>query len=117
MDKVVGALDVPTLQENMMNITCKLQDAMCLRCQSGADPVLLKFICWAQSRLQEFLTSPLHNLEESLRLSQRVCEQSKKLLTKQAEIKLLKGECKHRRKMTSTDCDWGQSQLSPVPFL
>lgn len=110
VDKVAGAVDVLTLQENIVNITfCKLEDEKCPHCQSGVDPVLLKLIRLAQLTIeyllhsQEFLTSQLHNLEERLRLSLADCEQSKKLLTKQAgEIKLLKEECKRRKKMIST---------------
>uniref|UniRef100_A0A8C3YCG3 Cilium assembly protein DZIP1 n=1 Tax=Catagonus wagneri TaxID=51154 RepID=A0A8C3YCG3_9CETA len=110
VDKVAGAVDVLTLQENIMNITfCKLEDEKCPHCQSGVDPVLLKLIRLAQLTIeyllhsQEFLTSQLHHLEERLRLSLADCEQSKKLLSKQAgEIKLLKEECKRRKKIIST---------------
>ncbi|XP_027445715.2 zinc finger protein DZIP1 isoform X3 [Zalophus californianus] len=110
VDKVAGAVDVLTLQENIMNITfCKLEDEKCPHCQSGVDPVLLKLIRLAQLTIeyllhsQEFLTSQLHNLEERLRLSLAEGEQNKKLLAKQAgEIKLLKEECKRRKKMIST---------------
>ncbi|XP_027967876.1 zinc finger protein DZIP1 isoform X1 [Eumetopias jubatus] len=110
VDKVAGAVDVLTLQENIMNITfCKLEDEKCPHCQSGVDPVLLKLIRLAQLTIeyllhsQEFLTSQLHNLEERLRLSMAEGEQNKKLLAKQAgEIKLLKEECKRRKKMIST---------------
>ncbi|XP_073068539.1 cilium assembly protein DZIP1 isoform X3 [Manis javanica] len=110
VDKVAGAVDVLTLQENIMNITfCKLEDEKCQHCQSGVDPVLLKLIRLAQLTIeylmhsQEFLTSQLHHLEERLRLSQADGEQSQKLLAKQAgEIKLLKEECKRRKKMIST---------------
>lgn len=110
VDKVAGAVDVLTLQENIMNITfCKLEDEKCPHCQSGVDPVLLKLIRLAQLSIeylmhsQEFLTSQLHNVEERLRLSLANCEQSKELLTKQAgEIKFLKEECKRRKKMIST---------------
>jgi len=70
---------------------------------------MLKLIRLAQLTIeyllhsQEFLTSQLHNLEERLRLSMAEGEQNKKLLAKQAgEIKLLKEECKRRKKMIST---------------
>ncbi|XP_036913456.1 zinc finger protein DZIP1 isoform X2 [Sturnira hondurensis] len=110
VDKVAGAVDVLTLQENIMNITfCKLEDEKCPHCQSGVDPVLLKLIRLAQLSIeylmhsQEFLTAQLHTVEERLRLSLANCEQSKELLTKQAgEIKFLKEECKRRKKMIST---------------
>ncbi|XP_028628168.1 zinc finger protein DZIP1 isoform X5 [Grammomys surdaster] len=110
VDKVAGAVDVLTLQENIMNITfCKLEDEKCPHCQSGVDPVLLKLIRLAQLTIeylmhsQEFLTSQLNLVEERLRLSLFDYEQSKQLLTKQAgEIKLLKEECKRRKKMLST---------------
>ncbi|XP_055282544.1 cilium assembly protein DZIP1 isoform X2 [Moschus berezovskii] len=110
VDKVAGAVDVLTLQENIMNITfCKLEDEKCPHCQSGVDPVLLKLIRLAQLTIeyllhsQEFLTSQLRGLEERLRRSLAEGEHSKKLLTKQAgEIKLLKEECKRRKKLIST---------------
>ncbi|XP_043747769.1 zinc finger protein DZIP1 isoform X3 [Cervus elaphus] len=110
VDKVAGAVDVLTLQENIMNITfCKLEDEKCPHCQSGVDPVLLKLIRLAQLTIeyllhsQEFLTSQLHGLEERLRRSLAEGEHSKKLLAKQAgEIKLLKEECKRRKKLIST---------------
>uniref|UniRef100_A0A8B9YDZ2 Cilium assembly protein DZIP1 n=1 Tax=Bos mutus grunniens TaxID=30521 RepID=A0A8B9YDZ2_BOSMU len=110
VDKVAGAVDVLTLQENIMNITfCKLEDEKCPHCQSGVDPVLLKLIRLAQLTIeyllhsQEFLTSQLHGLEERRRRSLAEGEHSKKLLTKQAgEIKLLKEECKRRKKLIST---------------
>ncbi|KAB0343822.1 hypothetical protein FD754_020748 [Muntiacus muntjak] len=110
VDKVAGAVDVLTLQENIMNITfCKLEDEKCPHCQSGVDPVLLKLIRLAQLTIeyllhsQEFLTSQLHGLEERLRRSLTEGEHSKKLLTKQTgEIKLLKEECKRRKKLIST---------------
>ncbi|XP_065757723.1 cilium assembly protein DZIP1 isoform X1 [Muntiacus reevesi] len=110
VDKVAGAVDVLTLQENIMNITfCKLEDEKCPHCQSGVDPVLLKLIRLAQLTIeyllhsQEFLTSQLHGLEERLRRSLAEGEHSKKLLTKQTgEIKLLKEECKRRKKLIST---------------
>ncbi|XP_040601638.1 zinc finger protein DZIP1 [Mesocricetus auratus] len=109
VDKVAGAVDVLTLQENIMNITfCKLEDEKCPHCQSGVDPVLLKLIRLAQLTIeylmhsQEFLTSQLNLVEERLRLSLIDYEQSKQLLAKQAgEIKLLKDECKRRKKMLS----------------
>ncbi|XP_021561647.1 zinc finger protein DZIP1 isoform X2 [Carlito syrichta] len=110
VDRVARAVDVLTLQENIMNITfCKLEDEKCRHCQSGVDPVLLKLIRLAQFTIeyllhsQEFLTSQLRALEERLRLSLSDAEQGQKLLSQQAEeLKLLKEECKRRRKMIST---------------
>uniref|UniRef100_A0A2K5D0Q3 Cilium assembly protein DZIP1 n=1 Tax=Aotus nancymaae TaxID=37293 RepID=A0A2K5D0Q3_AOTNA len=110
VDKVAGAMDVMTLQENIMNITfCKLEDEKCPHCQSGVDPVLLKLIHLAQFTIeyllhsQEFLTSQLHTPEERLRLSHCNGKQSKKLLSKLAgEIKMLKEECKRGKKMISS---------------
>ncbi|XP_006879688.1 PREDICTED: zinc finger protein DZIP1 [Elephantulus edwardii] len=110
VDKVAGAVDVLTLQENIMNITfCKLEDEKCPHCQSSVDPVLLKLIRLAQLTIeyllhsQDFLTAQLRALEERLRQSHSDGEQSQKLLSKQAgEIKLLKDECKRRKKMIST---------------
>lgn len=133
VDKVAGAVDVLTLQENIMNITfCKLEDEKCPHCQSGVDPVLLKLIRLAQLTIeylmhsQEFLTSQLNLVEERLRLSLIDYEQSKQLLTKQAgEIKLLKEECKRRKKMLSTQQLMIEAKTSyyqvghcagPVPF-
>uniref|UniRef100_A0A4X2M4H9 Cilium assembly protein DZIP1 n=1 Tax=Vombatus ursinus TaxID=29139 RepID=A0A4X2M4H9_VOMUR len=110
VDKVAGELDFLTLQENIMNITfCKLEDEKCHHCQSGVDPVLLKLVRLAQFTIeyllhsQEFLTAQLQALEEKLRLALADVEQGKKLLAKQAaEMRLLKDECKRRKKMITT---------------
>uniref|UniRef100_A0A8C9J0P1 Cilium assembly protein DZIP1 n=1 Tax=Panthera tigris altaica TaxID=74533 RepID=A0A8C9J0P1_PANTA len=109
VDKVAGAGDVLTLQENIMNITfCKLEDEKCPHCQSGVDPVLLKLIRLAQLTIEwrprgSSRPWPRHRREVGLRLSLADGEQSRKLLTKQAgEIKLLKEECKRRKKIIST---------------
>ncbi|XP_051839974.1 cilium assembly protein DZIP1 isoform X2 [Antechinus flavipes] len=110
VDKVAGELDFLTLQENIMNITfCRLEDEKCHHCQSGVDPVLLKLVRLAQFTIeyllhsQEFLTAQLQALEEKLRLALGEVEQSKKLLAKQgAEMRLLKDECKRRKKMITT---------------
>uniref|UniRef100_A0A8C8W4K8 C2H2-type domain-containing protein n=1 Tax=Peromyscus maniculatus bairdii TaxID=230844 RepID=A0A8C8W4K8_PERMB len=109
VDKVVGARDILTLQENIMNITfCKLEDEKCPRCQLGVDPLLLKLTRLAQLTIeylmhsQEFLASQLNAAEARLRLSLRGCEQNKQLLTKQAEeIRLLRQECRHGKKVLS----------------
>ncbi|XP_020821466.1 cilium assembly protein DZIP1 isoform X2 [Phascolarctos cinereus] len=110
VDKVAGELDFLTLQENIMNITfCKLEDEKCHHCQSGVDPVLLKLVRLAQFTIeyllhsQEFLTAQLQALEEKLRLALADVEQGKKLLAKQAaEMRVLKDECKRRKKMITT---------------
>ncbi|XP_036614040.1 zinc finger protein DZIP1 isoform X1 [Trichosurus vulpecula] len=110
VDKVAGELDFLTLQENIMNITfCKLEDEKCHHCQSGVDPVLLKLVRLAQFTIeyllhsQEFLTAQLQVLEEKLRLALADVEQGKKLLAKQAgEMRVLKDECKRRKKMITT---------------
>ncbi|XP_043854615.1 zinc finger protein DZIP1 isoform X2 [Dromiciops gliroides] len=110
VDKVAGELDFLTLQENIMNITfCRLEDEKCHHCQSGVDPVLLKLVRLAQFTIeyllhsQEFLTAQLQALEEKLRLALAEVEQSKKLLAKQAaEMRVLKDECKRRKKMITT---------------
>ncbi|XP_031814420.1 zinc finger protein DZIP1 isoform X2 [Sarcophilus harrisii] len=110
VDKVAGELDFLTLQENIMNITfCRLEDEKCHHCQSGVDPVLLKLVRLAQFTIeyllhsQEFLTAQLQALEEKLRLALGEVEQSKKLLAKQGtEMRLLKDECKRRKKMITT---------------
>ncbi|XP_068923445.1 cilium assembly protein DZIP1 isoform X2 [Petaurus breviceps papuanus] len=110
VDKVAGELDFLTLQENIMNITfCKLEDEKCHHCQTGVDPVLLKLVRLAQFTIeyllysQEFLTAQLQALEEKLRLALADVEQGKKLLAKQAaEMRLLKDECKRRKKMITT---------------
>lgn len=121
VDKVVGTMDVLTLQENIMNITfCKLENEKCPYCQSEVDPLLLKLIRLTQLTIeylvhcQEFLTSQLSVVEERLRLSMSGCEQNKQLLTKQAEdIRLLKQECRRRKKMVSAQqLMMGQAQAS-----
>uniref|UniRef100_A0A8C6I717 C2H2-type domain-containing protein n=1 Tax=Mus spicilegus TaxID=10103 RepID=A0A8C6I717_MUSSI len=121
VDKVVGTMDVLTLQENIMNITfCKLENEKCPYCQSKVDPLLLKLIRLTQLTIeylvhcQEFLTSQLSVVKERLRLSMSGCEQNKQLLTKQAEdIRLLKQECRRRKKMVSAQqLMMGQAQAS-----
>ncbi|XP_038615581.1 zinc finger protein DZIP1 isoform X3 [Tachyglossus aculeatus] len=110
VDKVAGELDFLTLQENMANITfCKLEDEKCPHCQAGLDPVLLKLIRLAQLTIeyllhsQEFLTTQLQGLEQRLRRSLADGEQGKRALAKQAaDIKLLKDECRRRKKLIST---------------
>lgn len=109
VDKVVGTTDILTLQENIMNITfCKLEGEKCPYCQAEVDPLLLKLIRLAQLTIeylvqsQEFLTSQLSMVEDRLRLSLSGFEQNKQLLAKQAEdIRLLKQECRRRKKMLS----------------
>ena len=100
-------MDVLMLQENIT--FCKVEDEKYPSCQSWVDQVLLKLIHLEQLTIkyllhsQEFLTSQLHGLEERLRRSLAEGEHSKKLLTKQAgEIKLLKEECKRRKKLMPT---------------
>ncbi|XP_007666160.1 zinc finger protein DZIP1 isoform X1 [Ornithorhynchus anatinus] len=110
VDKVAGELDFLTLQENMANITfCKLEDEKCRHCQAGLDPVLLKLIRLAQLTIeyllhsQEFLSAQLQALEQQLRRSLADGEQGKRALAKQAaDIKLLKDECRRRKKLIST---------------
>lgn len=109
VDKVVGATDIATLQENIVNITfCRLEDEKCPRCQLGVDPLLLKLIHLAQFTIeylmhsQEYLTSQLNVVEERLSRSLSGCEQNQQLLTKQAdEIRRLKQECRGWKKMLS----------------
>lgn len=109
VDKVVGATDIATLQENIMNITfCKLEDEKCPHCQLGVDPLLLKLIHLAQFTIeylvhsQEYLISQLNVVEERLSQSLSRCEQNQQLLTKQAdEVRRLKQECRGWRKMLS----------------
>ncbi|XP_072478207.1 cilium assembly protein DZIP1 isoform X3 [Notamacropus eugenii] len=110
VDRVAGELDFLTLQENIMNITfCRLEDEKCPHCQSGVDPVLLKLVRLAQFTIeyllhsQEFLTAQLQALEEKLRLALTDAEQGKKLLAQRAaEMRVLKDECKRRKKMITT---------------
>lgn len=109
VDKVVGATDIATLQENIMNITfCKLEDEKCPHCQLGVDPLLLKLIHLAQFTIeylvhsQEYLISQLNVVEERLSQSLSRCEQNQQLLTKQAdEVRRLKQECRGWKKMLS----------------
>lgn len=70
--------------------------------------MLLKLIHLAQLTIeylvhsQEFLTSQLSVVEERLHLNLSGYEQSKQLLTKQAEdVRLLKQECRRRKKILS----------------
>ncbi|KAL1790114.1 zinc finger protein DZIP1 isoform X1 [Sigmodon hispidus] len=121
VDKLIGAMDILTLQENIMNITfCNLDNQKCPHCQLGVDPLLLKLIRLAQLTIeylmhsQEFLTSQLYRVEERLQLNLSGYERNKQLLIKQAdEIQLLSRECRHRKKMLSAQqLKLGQTKVS-----
>ena len=107
VDKVAGAVDVLMLQENIT--FCKVEDEKYPSCQSWVDQVLLKLIHLEQLTIkyllhsQEFRTSQLYDLEERLCSSLAGGEKSGKLLAKQTDkIKLLKDECKRRKKLMPT---------------
>lgn len=110
VDRLANELDFVTLQENIMGITfCNVEDEKCPHCHSSLDPVLLKLFRLCQYTIeyllhtQEYLTTNLQTLEEKLRATLAETEQIQAKMAKQAQdMKTLKGECKQRKKIIST---------------
>uniref|UniRef100_A0A8D0GXJ5 Cilium assembly protein DZIP1 n=1 Tax=Sphenodon punctatus TaxID=8508 RepID=A0A8D0GXJ5_SPHPU len=110
VERVSGELDVALLQEHLGHITfCTAERERCPHCQAPADPLLLKLVRLAQLSIeyllhsQDYLSAQLHGLEETLRGVTMEKDQLRKEATRRTqEIKLLKEECKRRKKMIST---------------
>uniref|UniRef100_A0A8D0H6J6 Cilium assembly protein DZIP1 n=1 Tax=Sphenodon punctatus TaxID=8508 RepID=A0A8D0H6J6_SPHPU len=88
---------------------CTAERERCPHCQAPADPLLLKLVRLAQLSIeyllhsQDYLSAQLHGLEETLRGVTMEKDQLRKEATRRTqEIKLLKEECKRRKKMIST---------------
>lgn len=102
--------DVAVLQEHLEHVTfCSAERERCPHCQGPADPLLLKLLRLAQLcteyllHSQEYLSAQLSSLEEALRVAQAQRDQlGKEVAHRSQEIKVLKEECRRRKKMIST---------------
>ncbi|XP_026701416.1 zinc finger protein DZIP1, partial [Athene cunicularia] len=102
--------DVAALQEHLEHVTfCSAERERCPHCQGPADPLLLKLLRLAQLcteyllHSQEYLSAQLGSLEEALRAAQAQRDQlGKEVAQRSQEIKVLREECRRRKKMIST---------------
>ncbi|XP_070607594.1 cilium assembly protein DZIP1-like [Erythrolamprus reginae] len=110
VDRVAAEVNVGVLQEHLEHVTfCNLDRERCPRCSCPADPLLLKFVRLAQLCL-EYLLHSQNYLSAQLRDSQellRAADAQRDLLAKDVaqgaqELRLLKVECKRRKKMLAT---------------
>ncbi|XP_065534126.1 cilium assembly protein DZIP1 isoform X3 [Lathamus discolor] len=124
--------DVAALQEHLEHVTfCSAERERCPHCQGPADPLLLKLLRLAQLcteyllHSQEYLSAQLGSLEEALRGSLAQRDQLGKEMTQRTqEIKVLKEECRRRKKMISTQqmmlearASYHQCQLCEKAFM
>ncbi|CAH2223663.1 zinc finger DZIP1 [Pelobates cultripes] len=110
VDKVANELDFITLQDIIMNVTfCNVDKEKCPNCQQNLDPLFLKLLRLAQLLIeyllhsQEYLTTNVQTLEQKVQVTLSETTEMKLKMVKQAqEIKTLKDECKHRKKIIAT---------------
>ncbi|XP_074839209.1 cilium assembly protein DZIP1 isoform X2 [Carettochelys insculpta] len=110
VERVAGELDVATLQEHLGHVTfCSAERLRCPHCRGPADPLLLKLVRLAQLSIeyllhcQEHLGAQLQGREQALRAADAQLEQQAQEAARRAqEMKLLKEECRRRKKMIST---------------
>uniref|UniRef100_A0A8C5P951 DAZ interacting zinc finger protein 1 n=1 Tax=Leptobrachium leishanense TaxID=445787 RepID=A0A8C5P951_9ANUR len=110
VDKVANELDFITLQDLLMNVTfCSVENEKCPHCNHCLDPLFLKLLRLAQFIIeyllhsQEYLTASLQTVEKKVQATHSEMEEVKLKTIKQAqEIKTLKEECRHRKKMIAT---------------
>ncbi|XP_075774929.1 cilium assembly protein DZIP1 isoform X3 [Pelodiscus sinensis] len=110
VERVAGELDVATLQEHLGHVTfCSAERLRCPHCRGPADPLLLKLVRLAQLSIeyllhcQEHLGAQLQGREQALRAADAQLEQLGQEAARRAqEMKLLKEECRRRKKMLST---------------
>ncbi|KAH0624483.1 hypothetical protein JD844_031969 [Phrynosoma platyrhinos] len=107
VDRVAAEVDVAALQEHLAHVAfCTAERERCPHCQAPADPLLLRLLRLAQLCLeyllhsQDFLGAQLRAAGEAL----RAADAHRDLLAKEAargaqEVRLLKEECRRRRKM------------------
>ncbi|XP_042315475.1 zinc finger protein DZIP1 isoform X2 [Sceloporus undulatus] len=107
VDRVAAEVDVAALQEHLAHVAfCTAERERCPRCQAPADPLLLRLLRLAQLCLEYLLHSQDH-LAARLRAADealRAADAHRDLLAKEAargahEVRLLKEECRRRRKM------------------
>ncbi|KAF7241986.1 Zinc finger protein DZIP1 [Varanus komodoensis] len=110
VERVAAEVDVAALQEHLGHVTfCSAERERCPHCQGPADPLLLRLLRLAQLSLeyllhsQDYLSAQLRAAQELL----RAADAHRDLLAKDVargaqEIRLLKEECKRRKKMIGT---------------
>ncbi|XP_032082632.1 zinc finger protein DZIP1 isoform X2 [Thamnophis elegans] len=110
VDRVAAEVNVAVLQEHLEHVTfCNAGRERCPHCQAPADPLLLKLLRLAQLCL-EYLLHSQDYLSAQLRAGQellRAADAHRDLLAKDVargaqQIRLLKEECKRRKKMIAT---------------
>ncbi|XP_067392937.1 cilium assembly protein DZIP1 isoform X2 [Emydura macquarii macquarii] len=110
VERVAGELDVVALQEHLGHVTfCSVERQHCPHCRGPADPLLLKLVRLAQLSIeyllhcQEHLGTQLQGHEQALRAADARLEQlGTEAARRTQEMKLLKEECRRRKKMIST---------------
>ncbi|XP_030637608.1 cilium assembly protein DZIP1 [Chanos chanos] len=110
VDRVAAELDFHTLQEHITAVTfCSVEGERCPRCNSAADPALLKLFRLAQLTVeyllhsQDCLALSLQASEERIQVEVREKEQLQAQLLKQGqEVKTLKEELKQRKKIIAS---------------
>ncbi|XP_062983472.1 cilium assembly protein DZIP1 [Elgaria multicarinata webbii] len=110
VERVAAEVNVAVLQEHLAHVTfCTAERERCPHCQAPADPLLLRLLRLAQLCL-EYLLHSQDYLSAQLRANQellRSADAHRDLLAKDVargaqEIRLLKEECKRRKKMIGT---------------
>uniref|UniRef100_A0A670YU92 Cilium assembly protein DZIP1 n=1 Tax=Pseudonaja textilis TaxID=8673 RepID=A0A670YU92_PSETE len=110
VDRVAAEVNVAVLQEHLEHVTfCNAGRERCPHCQGPADPLLLKLLRLAQLCL-EYLLHSQDYLSAQLRAGQellRAADAHRDLLAKDVargaqQIRLLKEECKRRKKIIAT---------------
>ncbi|XP_053166113.1 cilium assembly protein DZIP1 isoform X2 [Hemicordylus capensis] len=110
VERVAAEVDVAVLQEHLGHVTfCSAERERCPHCQAPADALLLKLLRLAQLCLeyllhsQDYLSAQLRAGQELLRAADANRDQLAKEVARGAqEIRLLKVECKRRKKMLGT---------------
>ncbi|XP_026524656.1 zinc finger protein DZIP1 [Notechis scutatus] len=110
VDRVAAEVNVAVLQEHLEHVTfCNAGRERCPHCQRPADPLLLKLLRLAQLCL-EYLLHSQDYLSAQLRAGQellRAADAHRDLLAKDVargaqQVRLLKEECKRRKKIIAT---------------
>lgn len=107
VERVAAEVDVAALQEHLGHVTfCSAERERCPHCQAPADTLLLKLLRLAQLCLeyllhsQDYLSAQLRSCQELLRAADTNRDQLAKELARGAqEVRVLKEECKRRKKM------------------
>ncbi|KAJ6660865.1 hypothetical protein lerEdw1_017022 [Lerista edwardsae] len=107
VERVASEVDVAALQEHLGHVTfCTAERERCPHCQAPADTLLLKLLRLAQLCLeyllhsQDYLSAQLRSSHERLRAADTNRDQLAKEVARGAqEVRLLKEECKRRKKM------------------